>query len=670
MKTHKKWYLLSSLYFMSFSVMSCSEQKPIINNSEEYLVTFSDNYEGCAPAKYVQVKKNETIAKPDTDPVRNGFIFAGWSTDSYGLNLYDFSLPVTDNLRLFAGWTLTNATVTFQLNNGQDPLKVVVNVGDKVTRPEDPTRDNYQFDGWYKDASLTTPFDFNMPISKNTSIYAKWKQNAATVTLVLYDDVRDTAVVNIGETLARPENPTREDYAFVDWYTDYQFTKVYDFSTTVKGDFTLYAKWELTVATVTFDPNYQDAALTTVKVNVGEYLTKPEDPVREGFNFINWYTEVATTNEFLFTTPITENITLYGKWDAKLFTVTFDLNYEGSTSTTSQVAYLSTVSEPEDPVRTNYTFVGWYTSPTENTVFSFDTAITCDTTIYAHWQENKQEDDGIIDFTWNYNYGNLGVYTTTQSNTGFRIKTPADPSRDKYYFAGWSTAPDSHEIYDFKSNRATEDMTFYACWMKMYTFEAEWTDLTNKPGQGSSDNCSGTALIQYISDVPGNGAQMGISNGAYVGKLYYNGAYLQFDVNASKAMNDVIICLRLSPDLFDMYFTDNEYQVQVNGTKLSYGTLGLYGAIAQDDVDEQGNYINGDMNKRPFENYFLDNATASLNKGFNTIKLVTNNTRDHGGTFNAETPLVDCMYLCSYDDITWENVYTSNTNQTDSDIVY
>ena len=74
------------------------------------------------------------------------------------------------------------------------------------------------------------------------------------------------------------------------------------------------------------------------------------------------------------------------------------------------------------------------------------------------------------------------------------------------------------------------------------------------------------------------------------------------------------------------------------------------------------------MNKRPFENYEIGNIT--LKEGKNTIELRTTNSRDHGGTFNAETPLVDCIYVASDSVLTWAECKPENVGQTMADVQY
>lgn len=51
----------------------------------------------------------------------------------------------------------------------------------------------------------------------------------------------------------RPENPVREGFYFVGWYSDTELTIAYDFTKPVTGEFTLYAKWEEPYIQITLD---------------------------------------------------------------------------------------------------------------------------------------------------------------------------------------------------------------------------------------------------------------------------------------------------------------------------------------------------------------------------------------------------------------------------------
>lgn len=50
-------------------------------------------------------------------------------------------------------------------------------------------------------------------------------------------------------------------------------------------------------------------------VEMGEKVTKPNDPTRFGYSFAGWYTDEKCTNSYEFTSEVTEYLTLYAKWD-------------------------------------------------------------------------------------------------------------------------------------------------------------------------------------------------------------------------------------------------------------------------------------------------------------------------------------------------------------------
>ena len=66
-------------------------------------------------------------------------------------------------------------TVHFETNGGSAIADMEVNSGDTITAPTDPTKDGYDFKGWFTDAALTVEFDFATAITHNTTLYVKWE---------------------------------------------------------------------------------------------------------------------------------------------------------------------------------------------------------------------------------------------------------------------------------------------------------------------------------------------------------------------------------------------------------------------------------------------------------------------------------------------------------------
>ena len=70
-----------------------------------------------------------------------------------------------------------------------------------------------------------------------------------TVTFKDGETTLSTATVEKGQTVTKPTDPTKEDYDFVDWYSDSELTNLFDFTNTITGNITIYAKWEETAST-------------------------------------------------------------------------------------------------------------------------------------------------------------------------------------------------------------------------------------------------------------------------------------------------------------------------------------------------------------------------------------------------------------------------------------
>ena len=65
-------------------------------------------------------------------------------------------------------------TVSFVTNGGSEIDDQSVESGATAVVPESPTREEYQFFGWYADLNCTSEFNFNTPITEETTVYAKW----------------------------------------------------------------------------------------------------------------------------------------------------------------------------------------------------------------------------------------------------------------------------------------------------------------------------------------------------------------------------------------------------------------------------------------------------------------------------------------------------------------
>lgn len=119
----------------------------------------------------------------------------------------------------------------------------------------------------------------------------------------------------------------------------------------------------LDVYTVTFNTD-GGTAVESQPVDHGSKATKPANPTKTGYTFAGWYTEPAYTNLFDFNTVITANTTLYAKWNANQYTITFLKQWGNGGTDNATVTFNSnnfSVVTIELPTRDGYEFGGYYT---------------------------------------------------------------------------------------------------------------------------------------------------------------------------------------------------------------------------------------------------------------------------------------------------------------------
>ena len=293
------------------------------------------------------VNKGNCASRP-TDPIRSGYQFAGWYSDSSFAHAYNFSAVVTDDLRLYAKWTLqtssspqtTYYSVSFDSKGGSSVSSQVVISGSYAMKPADPTRSGYQFDGWYMDENYNYAYSFSSTVTRNLLLYAKWKKEEPQTYIVIFEENGGTTISNqtvvSGELVERPTAPTRKGFVFAGWYSDPNLYNRYDFSRPVTSNFSLYAKWEkesksVIKYTVRFNSN-GGSSVAAQKVKKNQTVTKPKNPTKSGYVFKGWYTSAAFKTKYSFNSKVTRNLTLYAKWQIKK-TVTISTTPESQQNT-------------------------------------------------------------------------------------------------------------------------------------------------------------------------------------------------------------------------------------------------------------------------------------------------------------------------------------------------
>jgi uncharacterized protein (TIGR02145 family)/uncharacterized repeat protein (TIGR02543 family) len=263
---------------------------------------------------------------------KTGYSFAGWNTaadgsgTSYGAGA-TFAMGTT-NAILYAKWAVVVFTVKFNSNGGSEVDSQNVTYNNTAATPAPPSQTGFIFAGWYSDQAITIQFNFLTPITSSITLYAKWTP-VYTVTYNGNGNTSGKAPVDNGNytngtTVTALDNTgvlTKMGYSFSGWNTNSTGTGSdrTPGSTFAMGSasVTLYAKWIINKYTVKFNSNGGSAVDSQV-VNYGSPATAPTSPPKDsGYVFANWYTSLALSDTFNFSTPIVANTTLYAKWEIR-----------------------------------------------------------------------------------------------------------------------------------------------------------------------------------------------------------------------------------------------------------------------------------------------------------------------------------------------------------------
>ena len=246
--------------------------------------------------------------------------------------------------------------------------------------------------------------------------------------------------------------PTKENYTFAGWYNG---NEKFDFTTVPTGDVTLTAKWTANDYYVSFVTEHGDPP-TSQNVKYNGTATDPGTLTEEGYTFDGWYADDNYSKKFDFTKPITSNTTVYAKWTAKDYEVSF-ITEHGNAPTSQNVKFNGTADDPGELTAEGYTFDGWYADAAYTTEFDFTQPITSNTTVYAKWTANDYEVRFITE------HGDPPASQNVKFNG-----TADDPGKltaEGYTFIGWYTDHTCTTEFKF-STPITGDTKVYAKWEK------------------------------------------------------------------------------------------------------------------------------------------------------------------------------------------------------------
>lgn len=261
---------------------------------------------------------------------------------------------------------------------------------------------------------------------------------AFDVTFESGGSVYETQTVAKDGYASRPSDPTAPGgYKFAGWVTTAGGSTPFNFNTKITEPTTVYARFVLNT-TPTIDVNFyvDGTAYETQTVVEGGYLSRPTDPVKPGYMFVDWVTTDGGDTSYNFSAPVSSATgNAYAKFASTGASRDVIFYWDDGTTVyeVQHVANGGHAVRPATPVKAGYEFVDWYADSAYNTKFNFGTAINDDgVKAYAKFEE--------VSKTYTVTYLVNGEYyaeKTGIAHNGTVPYKPASPKVDGYTFDGW-----------------------------------------------------------------------------------------------------------------------------------------------------------------------------------------------------------------------------------------
>ncbi len=299
---------------------------------KEYKVSFNLNGGSGGEPKSVKVKKGSKMPSINAEkPTRTGYEFMGWYDNSnykkgekyYSIN--GVSAKTFDKEKdtiLYAGWKINTYKIKFNLNGGSNGQTGFISVDYGKGLPEIsksiPSKNGYIFKGWYDKTDYTKGEQYYnekceavkaLKVSSNITLYAGWSK---VIVITKYQvgfninggsgSAPKSVSVALGEAMPKITEtiPTRENYIFMGWYDNTDYTKGNKYYTAnnksarsydKKENIVLYAGWKPKSIIIEYDCNGGSGSPTIQSASYGQTVTLNDNVCKNGDMVFNGWTD-------------------------------------------------------------------------------------------------------------------------------------------------------------------------------------------------------------------------------------------------------------------------------------------------------------------------------------------------------------------------------------------
>lgn len=431
-------------------------------NKVYHTVTFEAN--GGVGGTKQTVMSGTTVTEPEV--IRYGYTFSGWSTDAAGGSYWNPATPITEDVTLYAQWSLIpRYTLIFETNGGQG-LASLTDFENQVIdlTNHQPTKPGFTFAGWYLDAALTKPVN-QVTLTSDQTIYAKWQEVTEENHYTLSFETNGGSAVAEGiyeenELVSLTGKTTaRAGYTFSGWYETAALTGTPVTQVQMNENKVVYAKWTANDYQVNIDLNGGSGSEVPLTATYDQEFIFPtgEHYTQEGQHLLGWqlgdtrYEAGAVLPQWTYTS----NQTMTAIWAKNSYAIQFETR-GGSEVATQYIPHGERLIEPSAPSKADHTFSHWTLSAHgAGEPVDFETYLAVeDTTLYASWQST-------FFHLVRYESRDNTKVASVQVRQGEYAPIPEPWEWVGYTFNGWKT--ETGEAIESKLIEA--NTIFYADWI-------------------------------------------------------------------------------------------------------------------------------------------------------------------------------------------------------------
>lgn len=413
---------------------------------EKYTVTYLSNI-----GEIASVEGNLTEITVDSrfnlkDAYKDGYKFEGWYTGveiSDGNYNFDNATKVVSivdqvgDITLVAKFSIITYTIRYELNGGTlDGLVTSYTILDNSISLGTPIKSGYTFTGWTNAdgeaiTSIDTSLCADMVLTANYAIM--------TYSITYVDDKTTTEnpnTYNVETQAFTPEHNDVDGYTFLGWY-DNDDNKVTIIAGGMVGNITLTAKYEAIKYRITYildGSSVVGGNPSTYTIESG--VSRFNSPSKLGYTFKYWKNTADNSEVTSIAIGSMGDIVLQAVFEEVDNYVLITYYIDGNKYLYDSVTKGTTINEVLAPVKSHYTFLGWYTDATLNTPYDDTAIVTQDMQLHAKFTPVIYH----ITYVFKDGVGNVLTGVTNNNKATFSAEDLVgfeSPSKAGYTFAGF-----------------------------------------------------------------------------------------------------------------------------------------------------------------------------------------------------------------------------------------